>query len=87
MVEHPAVNRRVVGSSPTRGARENVWQTLKLFLLFEIVVGSAPKDHAPLAQSLARRASLKPEIAFRLSLSLSSRKYFSISLVFHLRRI
>ena len=31
MAEHPAVNRRVVGSSPTRGARNS--QVRRLFLL------------------------------------------------------
>ena len=33
MVEHSAVNRRVVGSSPTRGAKDSImWSDL--FLLF-----------------------------------------------------
>ena len=30
MVEHPAVNRRVVGSSPTRGAK-SLYKTFRLF--------------------------------------------------------
>ena len=36
-VEHPAVNRRVVGSNPTRGARQfpALWPLLKGFYFYK----------------------------------------------------